>query len=202
MAQVNRRHFIKSSAAAAIAVASTPGAFAGTPPVALPADHLATVHGRRRRIVVQYDANDVMWSYWKLHRTDGAKFGRFRDAVFAYVDEPGSQIDAIWWDIGGSPIGCSYPSKIESPVDHPLLKQWLGEGVDWVEQLVNETRRRRIEVFWNHRASEVECLPEGGLSKLPHPPSLHCIAKTQSRPRRIASRTVSGASVQCSPLGQ
>lgn len=110
-----------------------------------------------------------MWSYWKLHRNGDVSFDRFRDAIFSYADEPGSQIDAIWWDIGGSPLGCSYPSKIEPPVDHPLLKQWLGEGVDWVGQLVNETRRRKLEVFWNHRISEVECLPEGGLSKQPHP---------------------------------
>lgn len=124
---------------------------------------------RNRRIVVQYDANDPMWSYWKLHRNANAKFERFRDVVFSQMDAPGSQIDGIWWDIGGSPLGCSYPSKIEPPVDHPLLKQWLSEGIDWVEQLVNETRRRKLEVFWNHRVSEVECLPEGGLSKQPHP---------------------------------
>ena len=137
--------------------------------VELPADHREVMRRRKRRIVVQYDANDPMWSYWKLHRNADAKFERFRDVVFSQMSAPGSQIDAIWWDIGGSPLGCSYPSKIEPPVDHPLLKQWLGEGVDWVEQLVKETRRRKLEVFWNHRISEVECLPEGGLSKQPHP---------------------------------
>jgi hypothetical protein len=135
----------------------------------LPAGHRDAVRRRKRRIVVQYDANDPMWSYWKLHRNGDASFDRFRDAVFSYVEEPGSQIDAIWWDIGGSPLGCSYPSKVEPPVDHPLLQQWLRGGVDWVEKLVSETRRRKLEVFWNHRISEVECLPEGGLSKLPHP---------------------------------
>ena len=135
----------------------------------LPADHREVVRRRRRRIVVQYDANDVMWRYWKLHRDGDTSFERFRDAVFSFVDEPGSQIDAIWWDIGGSPLGCSYPSKMEPPVEHPLLKQWLRGGVDWVDQLVQETRRRQREVFWNHRISEVECLPEGGSSRQPHP---------------------------------
>lgn len=138
-------------------------------PLELPDDHRDVMQRRRCRVVVQYDANDPMWSYWKLHRHGDVSFNRFRDAVFSYADEPGSQIDAIWWDIGGSPLGCSYPSKIEPPVDHPLLKQWLNEGTDWVEQLVNETRRRKLEVLWNHRISEVECLPEGGLSKQPHP---------------------------------
>jgi hypothetical protein len=159
---MNRRQFLQTSAGAVLTTTLLQA-------VELPADHRDAMQRRKRRIVVQYDANDPMWSYWKLHRNAAAKFERFRDVVFSQMDAPGSQIDAIWWDIGGSPLGCSYPSKIEPPVDHPLLKQWLSEGIDWVEQLVNETRRRKLEVFWNHRISEVECLPEGGLSKQPHP---------------------------------
>ena len=166
---MNRRTFLHTSAGALLSANLLHAGASEWQPVDLPANHLAAVRGRKRRIVVQYDANDVMWGYWRLHRTGEAQFERFRDAVFAYVDEPGSQIDAIWWDISGSPLGSAYPSKIEPPVDHPLLKQWLAEGVDWVGQLVNETRRRKLEVFWNHRISEVECLPEGGLSKEPHP---------------------------------
>lgn len=157
------------SAGGLLSTALLQSSAADTQPLELPGEHRDAVRRRKRRIVVQYDANDPMWSYWKLHRNGDVSFDRFRDAIFSYADEPGSQIDAIWWDIGGSPLGCSYPSKIEPPVDHPLLKQWLGEGVDWVGQLVNETRRRKLEVFWNHRISEVECLPEGGLSKQPHP---------------------------------
>jgi hypothetical protein len=91
---INRRRFIRSSAAAAIAMVGTPHIFAAKLPLQLPADHLATVLERKRRIVVQYDAHDVMLSYWKLHRNGDAKFDRFRDAVFSHVDEPGSQIDA------------------------------------------------------------------------------------------------------------
>ncbi len=166
---INRRTFLHTSAGALLGVSALQAEAASARPVVLSAAHRDAVQRRRRRIVVQYDANDPMWSYWKLHRNGEAKFGPFCDAVFSHMDEPGTQIDAIWWDIGGSALGCSYPSKIEPPVDHPLLKQWLSEGVDWVEQLVNETRRRKLEVFWNHRISEVECLPEGGLSKQPHP---------------------------------
>lgn len=166
---LNRRTFLHTSAGALLSASQLHSAAANTQPLDLPADHRETMQRRRRRIVVQYDANDTMWSYWKLNRNGDTAFTRFRDAVFSFADEPGSQIDAIWWDIGGSPLGCSYPSKIEPPVDHPLLKQWLHDGVDWVEQLINETRRRKLEVFWNHRISEVECLPEGGLSKQPHP---------------------------------
>jgi hypothetical protein len=85
------------------------------------------------------------------------------------VDEPGSQIDAIWWDIGGSASGSVYPSKVAPVVAHPLVQQWFRDGLDWVEKLVNETRRRKLEVFWNHRISEVEIKTEGGISKQPHP---------------------------------
>lgn len=166
---MNRRLFLHTSAGALLSTNLLQEAAANIEPLALPADHLASAHERKQRIVVQYDANDAMWSYWKLNRNSEAKFERLRDAIFTFAGESGSQIDAIWWDIGGSPLGCSYPSKIEPPVAHPLLKQWLSEGVDWVEQLVNETRRRKLEVFWNHRICEVECLPEGGLSKETHP---------------------------------
>ena len=166
---MNRRTFLKTGAGALLSAPLIQAVAANAQPVKLPADHRDAVRRRHRLIVVQYDANDPMWSYWKLHRNGDASFDRFRNAVFSYMDEPGSQIDAIWWDIGGSPLGCSYPSKVEPPVDHPLVQQWLRNGVDWVEQLVNETRHRKLEVFWNHRISEVECLPEGGLSKQPHP---------------------------------
>ncbi|MDD4869036.1 MAG: family 10 glycosylhydrolase [Kiritimatiellae bacterium] len=110
-----------------------------------------------------------MLNYAKLHPEGNAPFDRFRDAAFSYVDEPGSQIDAIWWDIGGNAPGSVYPSKV-APTPAPLLvQQWHRNGIDWIEQLVNETRRRKLEVFWNHRISEVDILPEGGHSKQPHP---------------------------------
>lgn len=110
-----------------------------------------------------------MLNYGKLHPDGGAAFAPFRDAVFSYVDEPGSQIDAIWWDIGGCATGAAYPSKVVSREAAPLVQQWLREGLDWVAELVKETRRRKREVFWNHRISEVDILPGGGHSKQPDP---------------------------------
>ncbi len=138
---------------------------ASTLPLTLPEAHRRMVQERHRRIVLQYDADDVLWKYWNLQRGRKASFERFRDALFSYADEPGSQIDAIWWDIGGSPFGSPYPSKILPPHFHPLVRQWLDGGVDWVEQLVRATRSRKLEVFWNHRICEVECLIDGGLTK-------------------------------------
>jgi hypothetical protein len=164
---VNRREFLKSSAAAVTAVAAR-GARAAETPVDLPAEHRDAVRRRKRRIVIQHDVHWVMLNYGKMH-PEGAPFAPFRDAVFSYVDEPGSQIDAIWWDIGGCATGAAYPSKVVTREAAPLVQQWLREGLDWVAELVKETRRRKREVFWNHRISEVDILPGGGHSKQPDP---------------------------------
>jgi hypothetical protein len=152
-----------------IASAAAPSAFAAESPVELPADHRDAMRRRKRRIVIQHDVHWVMLNYGKMHPDGGAAFAPFRDAVFSYVDEPGSQIDAIWWDIGGNATGAIHPSKVAPATASALVQQWLREGLDWVEQLVNETRRRKLECSWNHRISEVDILPEGGHSKQPDP---------------------------------
>jgi hypothetical protein len=161
---VTRRRFLETSAAAAV-LAGTPlrAAEADASPIELPADHRQAVERRRRRIVIQHDVHHVMLRYAKLHPNGGARFDRFRDAVFSYVDEPGSQIDAIWWDIAGAAPSAVYPSRVLAPVDDPLLVEWLRGGIDWVKELVNQTRRRKLEVFWNHRISEVDGRAGGGL---------------------------------------
>ena len=43
---------------------------------------------RRRRIVVQYDAHGEL----------GVDFKQWLAYRFSYIDEPGSQIDSVWWD--------------------------------------------------------------------------------------------------------
>lgn len=165
--KIGRRRFLASGVCAWLTRSLLRAAGPGQ--MVLPDDHRAALRQRRRRIVMQYDANDTLMGYWKLHPDRTATFGPFRDALFAYVDQPGSQVDAIWWDIAGSPLGSPYPSQVLPPVDHPLVRQWLDAGIDWVEQLVAETRRRKLEVFWNHRICEVEFVPGVGQSKTPHP---------------------------------
>ncbi len=164
---INRRTFLHTSAGAVLSTTLLQAAITNTQPVDLPADHRDLV--QRRRIVIQHDVFWVMRNYATLHPDGNASFAPFRDAVFSYVDEPGSQIDAIWWDIGGNASGSVYPSKVAPTVTPPLVQQWHREGLDWVEQLVNETHRRKLEAFWNHRISEVDLLPEGGHSKVPDP---------------------------------
>ena len=166
---MNRRQFLASSAGALVASGASTDSFAAESPIELPSGHQNAVARRKRRIVIQHDVHWVMLNYAKLHPDGGAAFAPFRDAVFSYVDEPGSQIDAIWWDIGGNATGAVYPSKVAPSAAPALVQQWLRDGVDWVKELVGETRRRKLECFWNHRISEVDILPEGGHSKQPDP---------------------------------
>ena len=100
---------------------------------------------RRRRIVVQYDANSDL----------GVDFNEWIAYRFHYIDEPGNQIDSVWWDIGGGRWAV-YPSEILERFEHPGLQKWWNQGVDWVQKLLNESRKRGLEVFWNHRISEVD----------------------------------------------
>ncbi|OGV69385.1 MAG: hypothetical protein A2283_22265 [Lentisphaerae bacterium RIFOXYA12_FULL_48_11] len=159
---VSRRNFIAGTACAALASTLT-GKAAGTAgAVVLPDDHREFMRRRKRRIVMQHDVCWVMWNYAKMHPDGNAPFNRFRDAVFSYADESGTQINSIWWDIGGNSVGSVYPSNVFPPPEHWLVKQWFKEGVDWVGEVVKETRRRKLEVFWNHRISEVDTIPNGG----------------------------------------
>jgi Glycosyl hydrolase-like 10 len=160
---LTRRACLASSAAALLATFFTSKACAiNAAPIELPADLLRAAKSRRCRIVVQHDAHDVLARYAKRHGNQ-APFEPFRDAVFAYADDPLTQIDALWWDVAGASVGAVYPSQVEPPVDHPLLQHWLGQGIDWIAELVAGARKRKLEVFWNQRISEVDGKPEGGL---------------------------------------
>ncbi len=117
--------------------------------IVLSLEHHQAVN-RRRRIVVIFDA----------HTQLGADFDQWLTYRFNYVDEPDSQIDSVWWDVGA--LGyATYPSKVLEPLRHPGLQKWRDQGIDWIERLVAETRKRKLEVFWNHRISEVEFSASG-----------------------------------------
>ncbi len=105
---------------------------------------------RHRRIVVQYDANSDL----------GVDFNEWIAYRFHYIDEPGNQIDSVWWDIGGGRWAV-YPSEILERFEHPGLKKWWDQGIDWVQRLLDESRNRGLEVFWNHRISEVDITSTG-----------------------------------------
>jgi len=145
--------------AAAIFAGRTDRASERGPIAAFSAEHQRCIN-RRRRIVVQYDCQGLF----------GLDFASWLDYRFRYIDEPGTQIDSIWWDMGrlGQVL---YPSKFLDQLSHPGLDKWRKQGIDLVGRLVEETRRRKLEVFWHHRVSEVDIDQRGEGGAWKDPPS-------------------------------
>jgi len=116
-------------------------------------DHQRAV-ARRRRIIVQYDALGSELTPLKMDLDDWLACG------FQYFDQPGSQVDSIWWDCayGNDAL---YPSRVLPPCPHPRAQEWLKKGVDWIAIAIGQCRRRGLEVFWHHRISEVDIGPNG-----------------------------------------
>ena len=123
-------------------------------PIELSPEHQDAVN-RRRRIVVQYDAADPV-------DLIGVDFQQWLDYRFNYIDEAGSQIDSIWWDIGMGDWA-TYPSQVLEFYPRSGLVKWQEQGIDWVQSLLEACRARDLEVFWNERISEVDIMPESGL---------------------------------------
>jgi len=89
----------------------------------------------------------MCWARYAKRHGNEAPFEPFRDAVFAYPDDPLTQIDALWWDVAAPAWAPLYPSQVEPPVDHPCSGIWLGQGIDWIAELVTGARKRKMEVF-------------------------------------------------------
>lgn len=117
--------------------------------IVLSQEHIDAVN-RRRRIVLQYDAFTNL----------GTEFNKWIKDIFESVDKPASQIDAIWWDIGGYSDMADWPNSLYQTrvgglsYEQPGLKKWKDQGIDWIDELVKASRKRKLEVFWNHRISE------------------------------------------------
>jgi hypothetical protein len=155
-----RRKLLESAlAASAMMLAGRPcrPAASGSSPI-LSAEHQRCVN-RRRRIVVQYDCQTLF----------GLDFASWLDYRFRYIDEPGTQIDSVWWDMGrlGQVL---YASKFLDQLSHPGLDKWRRQGIDLVGRLVEETRKRKLEVFWHHRVSEVDMDQRGEGAAWSDPP--------------------------------
>lgn len=78
---------------------------------------LSTKHhdavNRQRRIVVQYDA----WGQL------GLDFQQWLNYRFNYIDDPGSPIDSVWWDIMA--LGyATYSSKVLEAIPQAGLNKW------------------------------------------------------------------------------
>ena len=156
---VDRRSFLKQAASSSLGILLAkefPLSGAVRPEIELSGAHCDAVN-RRRRIVVQDDPSN-----FDPQHLYGTEFKRWIAHRFGYADMPGSQIDSIWWDLENGDQAV-YRSRILPPFEHPGLRKWWDQGIDWIQELVQETRKRNLEVFWHHRVNSVEVRPEGGL---------------------------------------
>ena len=120
-----------------------------TTPIKLSAAHLRAL-GRPRRIVLQEDANMPFEAF-------GLGFDQWLDLRFRHCDDPESQIDGIWWDIGlAEDTYALYDSKLLPKLQLQGLDDWWAQGIDWVGEIVAECHRRGLEAFWNNRVCPVD----------------------------------------------
>ena len=151
---IARRNFLKaiSASLAGLAGGSARRANAITAAgddIELSAEHREAVN-RQRRIVVQYDSQVAY----------GIDLDAWIEYRFSYIDEPGSQIDSVFWDMGrlGQVL---YPSKFLDPLINADLQKWRDAGIDVSGRLIAESKKRGLETFWHHRASEVDLNVKG-----------------------------------------
>ena len=123
--------------------------------------HLAALE-RPRRIVMHEDGNMPMEAL-------GMDLDKWLELRFDHVDMPGSQIDAVWWDIGfAEDTYALFDSDILPRLDHPGLRKWWDKGIDWVGELVRATKSRGAECFWHHRVCPVDFPQPVPEASVPH----------------------------------
>jgi len=130
-------------------------------PFELSAAHVAAA-SRRRRIVMHEDGNMPIEAM-------GMPIDEWLALRFEHVDMPGSQIDAVWWDVGMAEDSYAVVrSDILPPADIPGLNRWRDQGVDWIAEFVRATRSRGLECFWHHRVCPVDPPQPYGNVRRPH----------------------------------
>jgi len=108
-------------------------------------EHLAALN-RRRRIVVNFDVTFAINTHYKSY----PEVLDLVEHLFGFADDPGTQIDSIWWNWGEG-NQAPYASQHLPLYDHPLYQQWVDEGTDVVGLVLEATRKRGLETFFSHR---------------------------------------------------
>ncbi len=114
--------------------------------VDLSAAHVDAVN-RRRRIYVN---NDAGYDAVMGPKLSAIKPEDWIAARFSAFGQPGSQVDSVGWCLDEGNIA-AYPSKVIPELQYPTLLRWRKDGIDVVKLIVQESQRRKIEVFWEHR---------------------------------------------------
>jgi len=109
-------------------------------------DQHMTAVDRTRRIVVNFDVSFPINILFDRYRD----IDRFVDSLFSFVDADGSQIDSIWWNwCEGNQV--PYRSEFLPLFGHPLYRQWVTDGIDIVDIVLQATHQRGKEAFFSHR---------------------------------------------------
>ena len=120
----------------------------GTPLDRLPIsrEHIAAIN-RQRRIIFQDDvlANDV----FRTEEVGTERLEKIIDFYMSRLDEQPNQIDSIWfeWGEGNTAV---WPSEV-IPCTENVFPRWWEAGIDPVEVLLVEARKRGREVFFSYR---------------------------------------------------
>ena len=109
-------------------------------------EHIEAIN-RQRRIIFQDDvlANDV----FRTDEVGTERLGKIIDFYMSRLDERPNQIDSIWfeWGEGNTAV---WPSDV-IPCTENVFPRWWEIGIDPVEVLLTEAKKRGREVFFSYR---------------------------------------------------
>ena len=132
--------------------------------VVLSKKHLAAVN-RRRRIYVNNDAG-IDAVAMGPEETDITP-AEWVEARLSAITQPGSHVDTVGWCLDEGNIA-AYPSNLIPELQYPTLLRWRSNGVDVAQQLVENSHRHKLEVFWEHRLNGAD--READVRTPAHPP--------------------------------
>ena len=123
-------------------------------PSTLSSDHLEAVN-RRRRIIFQ---DDVLTGPFRRDVTGKEQLSEIIEYYMSRLDEHSNQIDSVWheWGEGNTAV---WPSKF-LPCTKNVFPNWWATGVDPVDVLLQENRKRGREVFFSYRMNGSDNDPE------------------------------------------
>ena len=102
---------------------------------------------RQRRIIFQDDvlANDA----FRSEEIGPARLAKLVDFYMSRLDAGPNQIDSVWheWGEGNTAV---WPSEV-LPRTENVFPQWWAAGIDPVQVLLDENRKRAREVFFSYR---------------------------------------------------
>ena len=109
-------------------------------------EHIEAIN-RQRRIIFQDDvlANDV----FRNDEVGTERLDKIIDFYMSRLDEQPNQIDSIWfeWGEGNTAV---WPSEM-IPCTENVFPRWWKVGIDPVEVLLTEAKKRGREVFFSYR---------------------------------------------------